>query len=83
MSGIGAGGGRNILKIRGLYALSILRNYYGQDVYLAQADKVQGVPFSYPGEPLTIGSTGPSVRTIREEQLNSISDHYPLMIPSK
>jgi peptidoglycan hydrolase-like protein with peptidoglycan-binding domain len=71
--------GSKYLGDQGFDALSILRNYYGQDVYLAQAEKVQGVPISYPGEPLTIGSTGPSVRTI-QEQLNSISDHYP-MIP--
>ena len=71
--------GAKNLGDQGLDALSILRNYYGQDIYLLQAEKVQGVPISYPGEPLTIGSSGTYVRTI-QEQLNTISDHYP-MIP--
>lgn len=63
----------------GLDALSILRNFYGNDIYLAQAAKVQGVPMSYPGEPLRVGSEGLDVRLI-QTQLNSISNNYP-MIP--
>lgn len=68
--------GSKNLGAEGYDALSILRNYYGTDIYLTQAEKVEGVPISYPGEPLTIGSAGPSVRTI-QEQLNTISTHYP------
>ncbi|MPM51618.1 hypothetical protein SDC9_98368 [bioreactor metagenome] len=64
---------------QGKDALTILRSYYGSNVYLKQADKVQGVPISYPGEALRIGSSGMDVRTI-QTQLNSISDNYP-MIP--
>ncbi|MGI6717399.1 MAG: peptidoglycan-binding protein [Eubacteriales bacterium] len=71
--------GSKNLGEQGLDALSILRSFYGADVYLTQAEKVQGVPISYPGEPLQIGSSGYEVRTI-QTQLNSISDHYP-MIP--
>ena len=61
---------------RGFDAVEILRNYYGSDIYLAAAETVQGVPSSYPGSPLQIGSEGSAVRTI-QEQLNAISDNYP------
>ena len=56
--------------------MEILRNYYGFDIYLTSAEKVTGVPVSYPGAPLTVGSVGNDVRTI-QEQLNAISDNYP------
>ena len=68
--------GSKTLGDQGFDAVSILRNFYGQDIYLMQADKVTGVPISYPGTPLQMGSTGPSVRTI-QEQLNTISNNYP------
>ncbi len=60
----------------GYDAVQILRQYYGYDIYLAEAEKVSGVPSSYPGEPLMVGSTGRNVSTI-QEQLNAISDNYP------
>lgn len=59
----------------GMRAIEILRYFYGNDVYLDAAEKVTGIPLSYPGEPLTIGSTGENVRTI-QRQLNSISSTY-------
>lgn len=68
--------GSKNLGEQGLDALSILRHYYGSDVYLTQAEKVQGVPLSFPGTPLTVGSSGFEVRTI-QTQLNSISDSFP------
>ncbi len=68
--------GSKALGDQGYDAISILRNFYGQDIYLMQAEKVTGVPVSYPGAPLQMGSTGPNVRTI-QEQLNAISNNYP------
>jgi Putative peptidoglycan-binding domain-containing protein len=68
--------GSKYLGDQGYDAIQILRNYYGQDVFLLEAQKVAGVPVSYPGTPLQTGSTGPNVRTI-QEQLNSISNNYP------
>jgi peptidoglycan hydrolase-like protein with peptidoglycan-binding domain len=53
-----------------------LKYYYGQDIYLAQAEKVEGVPMSYPGEALRAGSSGPNVRWV-QERLNRISDNFP------
>jgi len=55
----------------------ILRNFYG-DISLQTAPQVEGNPESYPGSPLSLGSTGSAVRTI-QSQLNRISNNYPLI----
>ena len=68
--------GSKRLGDNGLDAVEILRRYYGYDIYLTSAEKVTGVPVSYPGEPLVFGSVGNDVRTV-QEQLNAISDNYP------
>jgi len=68
--------GSSYLAEDGYSAIQILRNYYGNDIYLEQAQKVSGIPSSFPGEVLTVGSRGESVRTI-QRQLNSISNNYP------
>jgi len=68
-------GSKNLAE-QGYDAISILRYYYGQEIYLMEAEKVSGVPISYPGTDLQVGSTGPAVRTI-QEQLNAISNNYP------
>ena len=47
-------------------------------MYINIAEEVSGVPVSYPGFPLSIGSTGSSVMKI-QEQLNTISNNYPLI----
>lgn len=61
---------------RGYSALNILKHYYGQDIYLTQAQKVSGVPTSFPGEALRVGSSGPDVRAI-QERLNAIANNFP------
>lgn len=63
---------------QGYNAISILRNYYGSSIYINTAEEVSGVPESYPGYPLSIGSVGSSVIKI-QEQLNAISNNYPLI----
>ncbi|MDF2653994.1 MAG: peptidoglycan-binding protein [Bacillota bacterium] len=68
--------GSKYLGDQGYDAISILRNFYGQDIFLMAADRVSGVPVSFPGAALQLGSTGPAVRTI-QEQLNAISNNYP------
>lgn len=68
--------GSKALGDQGYDSLTILRNFYGQNIYLMQADKVSGVPVSFPGTALQMGSRGESVRTI-QEQLNAISNNYP------
>lgn len=56
----------------------ILRFYYGEDITFPNAPVISGVPESYPGSPLRLGDNGPAVRTI-QEQLNRISNNYPLI----
>ena len=68
--------GSKNLGDQGLDAISILRSFYGQDIYLDTAVRVSGVPASFPGYNLTIGSSGAPVRTI-QEQLNAISNSFP------
>jgi len=68
--------GSKNLGDQGYSSIDILKTYYGQDIFLMQAKKVSGVPVSYPGNPLQVGSSGAPVRTI-QQQLNSISNNYP------
>lgn len=63
---------------RGLSALEILRTFYGEDIYLSLAEEISGVPASWPGYDLVIGSSGPKVLQL-QEQLNGISNGYPLI----
>ena len=68
--------GSKYLGDQGYNAINILRRYYGQDIYLEQAKKVSGIPASYPGVVLQVGSRGTNVRTI-QNQLLTISKNYP------
>ncbi|MCL2579026.1 MAG: peptidoglycan-binding protein [Oscillospiraceae bacterium] len=61
---------------QGYNAIDILKRFYGYDIFLMQAKKVAGVPSSYPGTALQMGSTGSDVRVI-QEQLNAISNNFP------
>ena len=70
--------GSKNLGDQGYEAIEILRYYYGEDMYINFAEEVSGVPSSYPGYPLDIGSVGENVVKI-QEQLNRISDNYPLI----
>ena len=63
---------------QGYSAIEILRAFYGGSIYINTAEEVSGVPASYPGYPLSIGSRGSEVMKI-QEQLNRISDNYPLI----
>jgi hypothetical protein len=68
--------GSKALGDQGYSALEILKSYYGADVYLTQAKKVAGVPSSYPGYLLEIGSSGSNV-TVVQRELNAVSNHFP------
>lgn len=67
--------GSKYLADQGYSAIEILRYYYGQDIYINTAEAVSGVPISWPGSDLDIGSSGEDVRQI-QEQLNVISEVY-------
>lgn len=70
--------GSQSLGAKGTPPFEILRYYYGNDIELVTAEKVEGSPKSYPDYDLTIGSRGEPVRTI-QNQLNTIAKHYPLI----
>lgn len=69
--------GSKELADQGLNALQILKTYYGSDIVLKQAKKVEGIPLSFTNV-LKTGSTGDAVKTI-QQQLNAISNNYPLI----
>ncbi len=56
-------------------AIEILRNYYGDNMYINTAEEISGIPASWPGENLTIGSEGQKVMQL-QEQLNRIRENY-------
>lgn len=68
-------GSQNLAE-QGYSTIQILRFYYGNDIFLDNAQKVSGVPISYPKSPLELGSSGENVRTI-QLQLNAIANSYP------
>lgn len=70
--------GSKTLGDRGYTAIEILRNYYGDSIYINEADEISGIPSSYPGSPLREGSSGDKVRQM-QRQLNVISNAYPLI----
>ena len=62
----------------GYSAIQILRNFYGNTIYINTTEEISGVPSSFPGETLTIGSRGADVVQI-QEQLDAIADvYYPI-----
>lgn len=60
--------------------IEILRYYYGNSMFINEAEEISGIPASWPGSDLSVGSTGEKVRQI-QEQLARISQSYPA-IPS-
>lgn len=68
--------GSKFLGDQGYSTINILRNYYGSDMFINTAEKVSGIPSSFPGYNLQLGSRGEPVRTI-QRQLNAISNNFP------
>lgn len=60
----------------GLSAIEILRYYYGNSIFVNNAETIAGIPSSYPGYNLTIGSSGDKVLQL-QRQLNRIAQNYP------
>ncbi len=56
--------------------IEIIRYYYGSNMYINTAEEISGIPASWPGADLTIGSTGNKVRQM-QEQLVRIAQSYP------
>ncbi len=70
--------GSKSLGDQGYTAIEILRNYYGSSIYINETEEISGIPSSWPGSSLRVGSSGDSVRQI-QQQLNVISNAYPLI----
>lgn len=68
--------GSKSLADQGYSAIDIIHYYYGNDMYINSADVISGVPSSWPGYNLTIGSSGEKVRQL-QQQLNRIAKDYP------
>lgn len=70
--------GSKSLGDQGYSAIEILRYYYGDDMYINTAQEISGIPSSWPGYTLEIGSSGQKVRQM-QEQLNVIAGAYPVI----
>ena len=70
--------GSKALGDDGLTASEIIRYYYGSDMYINSAEIISGIPASFPGYNLTIGSRGDAVIQI-QQQLNRIARNYPAL----
>ncbi|MBQ7051158.1 MAG: peptidoglycan-binding protein [Firmicutes bacterium] len=68
--------GAKELGDQGFDAVQILRYFYGYDIYLDTAERVEGVPESYPGTPIRFGDNGPNVAVI-QRQLQRIRQNFP------
>ena len=68
--------GSKYLGDEGYSAIEIIRYYYGEDMYINTSETIAGVPYSWPGYDLTIGSSGEKVRQL-QQQLNRIAQNYP------
>lgn len=68
--------GSKDLGDQGMNYDEILRYFYGDNIVFSQANVVSGVPVSFPGFTLQLGSNNSYVKTI-QNQLNAISNSYP------
>ena len=68
--------GSKYLADEGYTPYEILTNFYGTNLDLVTAKQVEGIPLSYPGTPLKVGSKGSAVKEV-QRYLNSISNNYP------
>lgn len=60
---------------QGYSPIEILRYFYGDSIYVNNAEQISGIPASWPGYNLTIGSSGDKVRQL-QEQLDAIAEVY-------
>lgn len=72
--------GSKSLGDQGYSAIEILRYFYGSNMYINTAEAVSGIPASWPGYNIAIGSSGQNVYQI-QKQLARIAKAYPA-IPS-
>lgn len=63
---------------RGYSPIEILRHFYGPSIYINTAEQISGIPASWPGYDLTIGSSGDKVRHV-QEQLDTVASVYSVI----
>ncbi len=68
--------GSKDLGEKGFKAFDILKHYYGNNLSLEKAAIVDGLPTSFPGYKLKLGSCGEEVQYM-QNQLNTIRSSYP------
>ena len=68
--------GSEAMAQEGADYMTILRNYYGDDIELVNDAPIRDVPNSYPGYPLRQGSSGEDV-VVLQAMLNRIGQNYP------
>ena len=59
----------------GYSPIEIIRYFYGDTMYVNTAEQISGIPASWPGYALTVGSRGDKVRHM-QEQLDAIASVY-------
>ena len=67
--------GSKDLGDRGYSPIEIIRYFYGADMYINTAEAISGIPSSWPGYNLTVGSSGAKVRQM-QEQLDEVASVY-------
>lgn len=60
---------------QGYSPIEIIRSFYGDNMYINTAEEISGIPASWPGYNLNLGSSGQKVRQV-QEQLAAISSVY-------
>ena len=68
--------GSKNLGDQGYSPIEILRHFYGSNMYINVADGISGIPASWPGYDLTVGSRGNKVYQM-QQQLARIAKSYP------
>ena len=70
--------GSKYLGEQGYTPIEIIHYYYGSDMYINSTQYISGIPSSWPGNNLTVGSTGQKVLQL-QQQLNRIAENYPAL----
>ncbi|MBQ1930561.1 MAG: peptidoglycan-binding protein [Lachnospiraceae bacterium] len=72
--------GSKNLGDQGYSPIEILRHYYGDDMYINTAEIISGIPSSWPGSNLQVGTRSDKVRQM-QEQLDTIRSIYTAIPP--
>ena len=70
--------GSKYLGEQGYSPIEIIRYYYGNDMFINSTQYISGIPSSWPGSNLTIGSSGQKVQQM-QQQLNRIAQNFPAL----